>query len=73
MYLQYIRTYVHIYMYICMHVCMYLHIQGHAHTHSVSMPAGRFANVFTCSMAICVCKGILYSLHKKLAKLAFDQ
>ena len=34
----------------------------------VSRPAGRFANVFTCSIPICVCKRILYGLRKILAR-----
>ena len=52
------------------HTHTHMHTHTHTHTHRVSMPAGRFANVFTCSMPICVCKGILYGLRKKLAKSA---
>ena len=53
-----------------MHTHVHTHTHTHTHTERVSMPAGRFANVLTCSMPICVCKGILYGLRKKLAKSA---
>ena len=72
----YVNTYIYPHIYLYLYACMYVltrtgtHKHTHTHTNRVSRPAGRFANVFTCSMPICVYKGILYGLRKKLAKSA---